>query len=164
MLNITFLVGRVGKNPPSFRTIATGCLCTFSFATNERYWNKRVGEPKSMTEWHKILCYASSEQAGKMKYLRSLLPGDLLAIVGKSCTRQWTRRDGIKAYDHYVDVSPSFCRIQTISHARHHREKDGEHIEGDPQDALGLLATNADPNEPEFPFGDEAEDSGEVVF
>lgn len=52
-MNKCFLLGRLGQDP-QFHENEYGKVCFFSLATQERYVDKKTGEKKTITTWHKI--------------------------------------------------------------------------------------------------------------
>lgn len=56
-LNKIFLLGNVGKDPES-RTFQDGKpMSSFSLATSTQWKDKKSGEQKSQTEWHRVVCF-----------------------------------------------------------------------------------------------------------
>lgn len=93
-VNKVILVGSLGQDPEVRYMPQGGAVANFSIATSERYKDKTTGEPKEITEWHKIVIYQKlAEIAGE--YLRK---GSKVYIEGKLKTRKWQDKDGIERY------------------------------------------------------------------
>lgn len=93
-VNKVILVGTLGQDPEVRYMPQGGAVANISVATNERYKDKNTGEPKEVTEWHRVVIYQRlAEIAGE--YLRK---GSKVYIEGKLKTRKWQDKDGIERY------------------------------------------------------------------
>ncbi len=99
MINLSILVGRIGKDV-EHRVLDNGThLSSFSVATNKKYKDKQTGEKKEITDWHNIVSF------GKVAELISQYAkkGDLVHIIGESRARSW-EKDGVTRYTTEVVV------------------------------------------------------------
>ena len=102
-LNRIDLIGNLGADP-DFRSLQGGGeVATFGFATHEVYKDRRTGEFKRLTEWHRITVF----QDGLVKMLRKhAARGRQAHITGKVRTRKWQDRNGNDRYTTEVVVGP----------------------------------------------------------
>lgn len=87
MINEILLIGTVGRDA-EVRDVSGTKVATFSLATEENY--KEGNEWKTVTTWHKIVCWRGlAEQAEK-----SAQKGNLLYVSGKITYRTYKDKDG----------------------------------------------------------------------
>ena len=92
-LNKHCIIGRLGKDPEMRYTPSGKAVCTFSVATDDRYKDKD-GKAVSNTDWHKCVAWAKlAETCGQ--YLKK---GSQVYVEGKSKTRSYDDKDGVKRY------------------------------------------------------------------
>jgi single-strand DNA-binding protein len=93
-LNKVTLIGNVGKDP-EIRSLTSGDrVANFSLATSETWTDKRSGEKKERTEWHRVCCFNDGLVGVIEKYVRK---GTKLYIEGALQTRKW-EKDGRDNY------------------------------------------------------------------
>jgi len=84
--NKVILVGNLGKDP-EIRTFANGGrVASFSLATSESWKDKKTGEQKEKTEWHRIAVTGKAF----LETAETLKKGDQVSLEGKLETRKWT--------------------------------------------------------------------------
>jgi single-strand DNA-binding protein len=94
MINKAILVGNVGKDPEVRYTADGTAVANFSVATTDKWKDKKTGEMKSATEWHRIVCFnRTAEVVGD--YVKK---GMQVYIEGKIQYRSWEKEDNTKAY------------------------------------------------------------------
>ena len=100
-VNRVVLVGNLGSDP-DMRTFADGSpVCNIRLATSERWRDKVTGEPKELTEWHRVVLYRRlAEVAGQ--YLRK---GAQIYVEGRLKTRKWTDNQGAERYTTEIEVT-----------------------------------------------------------
>jgi len=93
-LNKVMLIGRLGRNPDLRYTQKGTAVTNFNMATNEEWNDKRTGEKKEKTEWHRIVAF------GKLGEICSnyLSKGRHVYIEGKMQTRSWENEEN----KHYI--------------------------------------------------------------
>lgn len=93
-VNKVIIVGNLG-NDPEVKTLNSGdAATTISVATSENWKDKATGEPREITEWHRIVMFRRlAEIAGQ--YLRK---GSKVYIEGKLKTRKYTDNTGAERY------------------------------------------------------------------
>lgn len=94
MLNKAQIIGYLGKDP-EVRYLQDGtAVANFPVATSESWKDKKTGEKKEATEWHRVNMFDKlAEIAGQ--YLKK---GSLVYIEGKLKTRKWQDKDGRDRY------------------------------------------------------------------
>ncbi len=93
-VNRAILVGTVGKDPETKTFQNGGMLTQFSIATNESWTDKKTGEKKQNTEWHRIVTNGKLAEIAQ-KYVKQ---GMKLYIEGSIKTRKWTDQNGQERY------------------------------------------------------------------
>jgi len=90
MYNKMTVVGRLGAEPES-KTHGSLLVCTFSVATNENWLDKKSGEKKTKTQWHRVTCF---NQLGKIaqEFLRK---GSLVLVEGSIRSDEYTDKEGV---------------------------------------------------------------------
>lgn len=93
-INKAIIVGFLG-NDPEIRTMPTGeQVANITVATSESWTDKKSGEKKTQTEWHRIVLYRRlAEIAGQ--YLHK---GSQVYIEGRLKTRKWQDSNGQDRY------------------------------------------------------------------
>lgn len=93
-INKVILVGNLGQDPEVRYMPQGGAVANLSIATSETYKDKATGQPKEVTEWHRVVMYGKlAEIAGE--YLRK---GSKVYIEGKLKTRKWQDQQGVERY------------------------------------------------------------------
>ncbi len=94
-VNKVILVGNVG-NDPEIRTFGNGGkVANLSIATSESWRDKKSGEKREKTEWHRVAIF----QEGLVGIVeRFVKKGTKVYIEGKLQTRKWQDRDGNDKY------------------------------------------------------------------
>lgn len=93
-VNKVIIVGNLG-NSPEIRTMPNGeTVATISVATSEVWNDKKTGERKEVTEWHRIVFYRRlAEIVGQ--YLQK---GSKIYVEGRLRTRKWQDPNGQDRY------------------------------------------------------------------
>jgi single-strand DNA-binding protein len=85
-LNKVCLIGNVGNDPEIKISGQGNHYARFSLATTSSYKEKNSGQKKTMTEWHKVVCYSSSLTSIIHQYVKK---GHRLYIEGALQTREY---------------------------------------------------------------------------
>ena len=94
-INKVILVGNVG-NDPEIKTFQNGNkVVNLSIATGDRWKDKETGEPKSVTEWHRVVLFNPIFIQIAEKYVKR---GTRVYIEGQLQTRKWQDNAGIEKY------------------------------------------------------------------
>jgi len=92
-VNKVILVGNVGQDPES-RAFANGdSVANITLATSESWKDKSTGQPKEVTEWHRVVFFRKLADI-VTQYVKK---GSKLYIEGSLKTRSW-EQDGVKKY------------------------------------------------------------------
>jgi len=94
MLNKVTLIGRLGADP-EMRALPNGdAVANISLATTIRFKDKKTGEKRESTEWHRIVFFRRlAEVVGQ--YLKQ---GGLIYVEGRIRTRKWQDQQGNDRY------------------------------------------------------------------
>lgn len=89
-VNKVILIGYLGADPETRYLPSGEAVTSIRVATNDRWKDKKTGEVKEATEWHRISIFGRlAEIAGE--YLRK---GSHVYIEGSLRTRKWQDKDG----------------------------------------------------------------------
>jgi single-strand DNA-binding protein len=91
-VNKVIVLGRVGKDPEIKKLPDGTLIATFSVATSDVWTDKKTGERKEKTEWHKIAVLNDRLTDIISKYVRK---GSQIMVEGQLQTRKWN--DGTNA-------------------------------------------------------------------
>jgi single-strand DNA-binding protein len=62
-VNKVILVGNLGKDPEIRRTRDGRPIANLSVATSEKWTDKRTGEIREKTEWHRVVIFNEGQKA-----------------------------------------------------------------------------------------------------
>jgi len=94
MLNKVTLIGNLGADPEIRHTQEGTTVATINLATSRRWKDKKTGEKRDETEWHRVILWGKvAEIAGE--YLKK---GGKAYIEGRLQTRKWTDKEGVERY------------------------------------------------------------------
>ena len=92
-INKVIVLGNVGKDP-DIRTFQDGSkVANFSMATSDVWTDRKTGERKEKTEWHKITVINEKIVDVIAKYVRK---GSKILIEGQLHTRKWDDGSGLE--------------------------------------------------------------------
>lgn len=91
-VNRVFIVGNLGKDPEVVKTPSGILVATMSVATSSKWQDKKTGEQKEETEWHRIITVESSAKFVQ-QYLKK---GMKVHVDGRIRTRKWTDKQGVE--------------------------------------------------------------------
>jgi len=94
-INRATIMGNVGDNPKIANTTNGSKTATFSLATSEKWTDKKTGEKKEKTEWHRIVVFGDALVSIVENYVKK---GSKLYVEGQLQTRKWTDSSGIEKY------------------------------------------------------------------
>ncbi|MGR6981246.1 single-stranded DNA-binding protein [Testudinibacter sp. P27/CKL/0425] len=93
-VNKVIIVGNLGQ-AIDFKTLPNGDgVATLSVATSESWQDKRTGEKRESTEWHRVVLYRRLAEIAR----DYLVKGAKVYVEGKLKTRKWTDSTGIERY------------------------------------------------------------------
>ena len=93
MLNMTQIIGHLGRDPEVRYTPEGTAVANLAVATNET-WKDKDGEKQERTEWHRVVLF------GKVAEIAAqfLKKGSLVYLQGRLQTRKWQGEDGQDRY------------------------------------------------------------------
>jgi single-strand DNA-binding protein len=102
-LNQVQLIGNLGRDPDVRSTQSGGKIVTLSIATTESWTDKRSGEKRERTEWHRVVVFSDGLATVVERYLQK---GSKVFVQGALQTRKWTDQDGKDRYSTEVVLQP----------------------------------------------------------
>jgi len=99
-LNKVMLIGNLGSDPEIRTTTSGARVAQFSVATS-RSWTGRDGQQQEKTEWHRIVIWENTKQAGGGLFgvvERFLTKGKQVYVEGEIEYRQYEDKDGVTKY------------------------------------------------------------------
>ena len=89
-INKAILIGNLGADPETRHTASGDSVTTVRIATTESWKDKRTGEKRETTEWHRVVFYRKLAEIA-VQYLRK---GSQVYVEGRIKTRKWQDKDG----------------------------------------------------------------------
>lgn len=124
-INKVILIGHLGAKPDIRYTRNNEAIANLSIATSETWKDKRTGEPREQTEWHRCVAYRRlAEICGE--YLDK---GSKVYIEGRLQTRKWTGQDGVERYTTEVIVGD----LQMLDNNRQQNQQPQPHQQSNQQ-------------------------------
>lgn len=102
-LNKAQLVGNLGRDPEVRNTQSGDKVVTLTVATTESWKDKRTGERREATEWHRVVIFSNGLVEVAEAYLQK---GSKVFIEGKLQTRKWTDQSGQDKYTTEIVLQP----------------------------------------------------------
>ena len=93
-VNKVILVGNLGNDPETKYMPSGDAVTNLSVATSESWKDKKTGEQKDRTEWHRVAMFGRLAEVAA-EYLRK---GSQVYIEGKIRTRKWQDQQGNDRY------------------------------------------------------------------
>lgn len=117
------LLGNLGKDPEVRHLDGGNAVASLSLATSETYNDKKTGEKKTVTEWHRVVAW------GKLAEIieKHLSKGAKIYCEGKLKTRDYDQ-DGVKKYVTEVVID----RLQMLD-GRQENNKTQPEVQPQPQ-------------------------------
>jgi len=123
-VNEVTLVGYAGRDPEMRYMPEGGAIAALSLATAETWKDRKTGEQKASTEWHRVILFGKPAEIAE-KFVRK---GSLLYVRGRLRTRRWTDRDNTERWNTEVVVNAG-GEMQMLAGGR---QDASQHGEGDP--------------------------------
>ena len=102
-LNKVMLIGNLGRDPEVRNTQDGGKVVNLSIATSESWADKRSGEKRERTEWHRVVIFSSGLAEVVERYLQK---GSKVYVEGSLQTRKWTDQGGQDRYSTEIVLQP----------------------------------------------------------
>jgi len=126
-VNKVIIIGNLGRQP-EVRFLQDGTkVVNFSMATNETWKDKKTGERKERTEWHRVVILNEHIANIAEQYLKK---GSRVYLEGQLQTRKWLDQSGQEKY------------VTEIVLPRYH----GELVLLDTKDSINTESTDAEPS------------------
>ena len=93
-INKVFLIGNLGADPEVRHLPSGGSVTNVRLATSESWKDKKTGEQKEKTEWHRVVFFNRLAEVAA-DYLRK---GSKLYVEGQIRTQKWQDKDGKDRY------------------------------------------------------------------
>ena len=94
-VNKVILIGTLGRDPESRFMQSGDKVVNMSIATSEKWTDKKSGERKEKTEWHRIVIFDPNLAEIADKYLKK---GSPVYLEGQLQTRKWTDQSGVEKF------------------------------------------------------------------
>ncbi|MFU9002722.1 single-stranded DNA-binding protein [Proteus sp. TSJ240517] len=99
-VNKVILIGNLGRDPDIRYLPSGGAVANLAVATSENWRDKKTGESREKTEWHRVVIFGKlAEIAGGY-----LCKGSQIYIEGQLQTKEWDD-NGIKRYTTEIIVN-----------------------------------------------------------
>ena len=102
-INKVILVGNLGRDPEIRALHDMGSVATLSVATSDVWKDKKTGERREKTEWHRVVIFNSDLAKVAGDFLKK---GSKVYIEGSLRTRKWTDQTGVEKYTTEVVLQP----------------------------------------------------------
>lgn len=102
-LNKVQLIGNLGRDPEVRSLQSGGKVVNLSIATSESWTDKRSGERREQTEWHRVVIFSDGLANVVETYLRK---GSKVYIEGALKTRKWTDQHNEERYSTEIVLQP----------------------------------------------------------
>lgn len=114
-INKVTIVGNLGRDPEVRHTSDDAPIVTLNVATSEEWTDKRSGEKRQATEWHRIVIFNPGLAKVAAEYLKK---GDKVYLEGKLQTRKWTDQDQQVRYTTEVVLQPYRGELEMLGGGR----------------------------------------------
>jgi len=94
MINKVELIGNLGADPEVKAMPSGGNVVNLRLATTMRWKDRKSGDRKEATEWHRVVCFNRTADIAA-QYLKK---GSQVYIEGRLQTRKWQAQDGTDRY------------------------------------------------------------------
>lgn len=94
-INKVILIGNLGKDPEIRSMQSGGRVCNLAIATSESWRDKKSGERRERTEWHRVVIFNDALVGIAERYLKK---GSKIYIEGQLETRKWQDQSGNDKY------------------------------------------------------------------
>lgn len=112
-INKATLIGYVGQELEVRYMTNGGAVVNLSIATSESWKDKKTGEERESTEWHRVVIFGKlAEIAGE--YVKK---GSQIYIEGKLQTRKWVDQTGTDRYTTEIIVHSMGGVMQILGHS-----------------------------------------------
>lgn len=129
-INKVTIVGNLGRDPEVRHTTDGSPIVTLSVATSEEWTDKRSGEKRQSTEWHRVVIFNPGLAKVAADYLKK---GDKVYLEGKLQTRKWIDQNNQDRYSTEVVIQPYRGEFEMLGGGRGWDEQDQNPDQSDHQ-------------------------------
>jgi single-strand DNA-binding protein len=102
-LNKVQLIGNLGRDPEIRALQSGGKVVNLSIATSESWTDKRSGERREQTEWHRVVIFSDGLANVVETYLHK---GSKVYVEGSLKTRKWTDQGNVERFSTEIVLQP----------------------------------------------------------
>jgi single-strand DNA-binding protein len=150
-LNKVTLIGSLGRDPEVKVMASGGKVVNISVATSDRWTDKKTGEKKEATEWHRIVIWNEHLQKFAEANLKK---GSLVYLEGAIKSRKYTDSDGKERVAVEIVLQQFRGELVGLSSRSEHgnAENGGDQDDNQQSGASRPAARTADPDDADIPF------------
>jgi single-strand DNA-binding protein len=160
-LNRATLIGNLGQDPEVRRTNDGRPVVNLSLATSESWTDKRTGERREKTEWHRIVIFNEGLCEIAEKYLKK---GAKVFIEGAIQTRKWTDKDNIERYSTEIVLQAFGGQIKMLDRAERNSGGDRGGSSDHSQSDFGATGSSGGARRPAMAGGGDRGMDDEIPF
>jgi single-strand DNA-binding protein len=102
-LNKVQLIGNLGRDPDVRTLQSGGKVVNLSIATSESWTDKRSGERREQTEWHRVVIFSDGLANVVETYLHK---GSKVYVEGSLKTRKWADQSNVERFSTEIVLQP----------------------------------------------------------
>jgi single-strand DNA-binding protein len=121
-LNKVQLIGNLGRDPEIRSLQSGGKVVHLSIATTESWSDKRSGERREQTEWHRVVIFSDGLANVVETYLHK---GSKVYIEGSLKTRKWTDQRNEDRFTTEIVLQPFNGKLIMLDGANNRDANDG---------------------------------------
>jgi single-strand DNA-binding protein len=126
-LNKVMLIGNLGRDPEIRSTQTGDRVANLSIATSERWTDKRSGEKREKTEWHRVVVFNDKLVDILERYVSK---GSKVYLEGKLQTRKWQDQGGEDRFTTEIVLANFDSKLVLIDGRRGDNDNGGEDAGG----------------------------------
>ena len=120
-LNKVLLIGRLGADPEVKQMVNGKSVARLSLATSNTWKDKKTGEKKEKTEWHRVVIFNEGLVNVVQQYLKK---GAQVYVEGQLTTRKWKdEKSGIDKYSTEVVLQGFNSSFKILSNKNNQTEQ-----------------------------------------
>jgi single-strand DNA-binding protein len=111
-LNKVMLIGNLTRDPEIKTNDYGRKMAFFSVATSDKWTDKKTGEKKEKTEFHRVCVYTEGLAGIVESYVKK---GCKVYIEGALQTRKWSDNDGVEKYTTEIILQGFGAKIEILT-------------------------------------------------
>jgi single-strand DNA-binding protein len=132
-LNKVQLIGNLGRDPDVRTMQSGGKVVNLSIATTETWTDKRSGERREQTEWHRVVIFSDGLASVVERFLRK---GSKVYVEGSLKTRKWTDQHNEERFSTEIVLQPFNGKLIMLDGTNGRAETNGRPSAADGSDDL----------------------------